>query len=486
MSVISNARVLALAAVLFAAVCLSSPGRASEDVQLPDTPAARRMAEIVDLINRGDRAAVEEYVSEEYSQQFRDAFPMTQHTGIFRQIHGMGPELVPAGVIESSEDLLKVLLKSEAGGLWLEMHLEVEPDPPHHIVSLGVVPGKAPAGHEETAARRSGPGSLADLDAYLSEAEHEDTFSGVVLVARDGTPVFHEAYGLASKGHGAPNRLDTKFNLGSINKLFTSVAAARLMQEGRLGLDEPIGKYLDGFSEEAAAKVTIKHLIQMTSGWGDYWGNETYLATRFDLRVVSDYMEFIKDMPIEFEPGSESIHSNTGYEVLGAVIEAVTGQDYYDHIRENVYAPAGMTGSDSYERDAVIENMATGYTNMHPYDDAGEGYVWTNTLMLSPRGTPAGGGYATAEDMLRFVKALGNHHLLNAEYTGLLFNHFEGSAEGDEPRRRMAYAGGAPGVSAYLGVDLKRGETVIVLSNYDSPIAIEIGRAIGDMLAGKE
>jgi len=493
MSIISNSRILVLAAALLAAACLQSTGLATEGVQLPDTPAGRRMAEIVDLINNGDKAAAEEYVTEEYSQQFRDAFPMTQHTGIFRQIHGMGPGLVPADVIESSENLLKVLLKSEAGGLWLEMHVEVEPDPPHRIASLGVQPGRAPAGHEETAAsepdlggREPGLGSLADLDAYLGEAERENTFSGVVLVARGGSPVFHKAYGLASKGHGVPNSPDTKFNLGSINKLFTSVAAAQLMQEGRLGLDDPIGKYLDGFPEEAATKVTIRHLLQMTSGWGDYWGDETYLAKRFDLRVVSDYMEFIRDMPLQFEPGSESIHSNTGYEVLGAVIEAVTGQDYYDYVRENIYAPAGMTNSDSYERDSVVENLATGYTNMHPYDDIGEGYIWTNTLMLSPRGTPAGGGYSTATDMLRFAQALKNKDLLDAEYTGLLLNRFEDFDDGDEPGGRMAYAGGAPGVSAYLRVDLERGEAVIVLSNYDSPVAIEIGRKIGDMLAAEE
>ncbi len=486
MNTISSLRLSALAAALLAAACLCSTGRASEEVQLPITPAGTRLTEVVDLINSGDRAAAQEYVSEQYSPQFRDAFPMTQHTGIFRQIHGMGPDLVPAEVIESSRYALRALLKSEAGGLWLEMQIEVEPDPPHRIAGLGVVPGKPPAGQLSTASRQAGISDLSDLDAYLSEAERNNTFSGVVLVARDGAPIFQRAYGFASKAYGVPNNLDTKFNLGSINKLFTSVAAAQLMQQGRLGLDDPIGKYLDGFAEEAASGVTIRHLLQMTSGWGDYWNNETYLATRFDLRALSDYMEFLKDMPLEFEPGSESIHSNTGYEVLGAVIEAVAGRDYYDYVREEVYAPAGMTDSDSYERDDVVENLATGYTNMHPYDDIGEGYMRTNTLMLSPRGTPAGGGYSTAGDMLKFASALENHDLLDAKYTGLLLNRFEGFREEGETGGRLAYAGGAPGVSAYLGLDIDAGTTVIVLSNYDSPAAIEIGRAIGDMLAGKE
>jgi CubicO group peptidase (beta-lactamase class C family) len=224
----------------------------------------------------------------------------------------------------------------------------------------------------------------------------------------------------------------------------------------------------------------------MSSGWGDYWNNETYLSTRFDLRRVSDYMVFLKDMPLEFEPGSESIHSNTGYEVLGAVIEAVTGQDYYDYIRDSIYAQAGMANSDSYARDSVVENMATGYTNIHPYDETGQGYRWANTLMLSPTGTPAGGGYSTAGDMLRFANALKKYDLLNARYTGLLLNRFEGFADSDEPAGRIAYAGGAPGVSAYLSMDLEKDETVIVLSNYDSPIAIEIGRTIGEMLDSLE
>ena len=479
-------RSLAPAAALLVAICLPPPALASETVELPDTPAARRMTEVVDLINSGDREAVEAYVSGEYSREFLEAFPMTQHTGIFRQIHSMGPDLVPAEVIESDGSALEVLLWSESADLWLNMHIAVEPDPPHRVASLGVQPGTPRPGHEGTSSTEPEIRSLEELEAFLNEAERQNAFSGVVLVARDGTPVFHEAYGLACKVHGVPNRRDTKFNLGSINKMFTSVAAARLMQEGLLGLDDPIGKYLDGFPEAAASRVTIRHLLQMSSGWGDYWDNETYLATRFDLRAVSDYIAFIKDMPLEFEPGSESIHSNTGYEVLGAVIEAVTGKDYYDYVRETVYEPAGMTETDSYERDAVVSNLATGYTNLHPYDDSGDGYMMTNAIMLSPRGTPAGGGYSTSVDMLRFVRALEGHKLLNPKYTGLLLKRFEGFAEESKPTGRLGYAGGAPGVSAFLGVDFDRGETVIVLSNYDSPIAIETGRKIRNTLAAGE
>jgi CubicO group peptidase (beta-lactamase class C family) len=444
------------------------------------------MEEILDLINQADSETIKKYVAEEYAPEFRDAFPPAQHAGVFRQVRGAFPGLVPVSVIESRDDVLKVLLTSEASGLSLEIQLRVEVDTPHRISSLGIKPAKAPPEKGETRPQHPEVTSLAELDAYLNRAEQENAFSGVVLVAEDETPVFHEAYGLADKNHEVPNGLDTKFNLGSINKIFTSVAAAQLMEQGRLGLDDPIGKYLHDFPEEAARKVTIKHLLQMSSGWGDYWGNETYLATRFDLRVVSDYMAFLRDMPLEFEPGSETIHSNTGFEVLGAVIEKSTGQDYYDYIRENIYVPAGMTNSDSYERDAVVENMATGYTNMHPYDEIGEGYMRTNSLMLSPRGTPAGGGYSTADDMLKFATALKDYGLLSAEYTGLLLNSFEDIEEGSEPRRGIAVAGGAPGVSAFLSMGLESKYTVIVLSNYDTPAAIEVGRMIRGVLSDRQ
>ena len=454
--------------------------------ELPKTPAGQRMEEILELISQADPEAIKTYVSEEYAPGFRDAFPMTQHVGVFSQVGGAFPGLVPVSVTESSDDVVKVLLQSEASGLWLEVRLQVEAGAPHRITSLGIKPTKAPPGKGEARARQPEISSLGELDAYLSAAERENTFSGVVLVAEDTVSIYHKAYGLADKNHGVPNRLDTKFNLGSINKIFTSVAAAQLMEQGRLGLDDPIGTYLLDFPEEAARKVTIKHLLQMSSGWGDYWGNETYLATRFDLRVVSDYMAFLKDIPLEFEPGSETIHSNTGYEVLGAVIEEITGRDYYDYIRENIYVPAGMASSDSYERDAVVENMATGYTNMHPYGETGGGYTRSNTLMLSPRGTPAGGGYSTADDMLKFARALSDYELLGAEYTGLFLNSFEDIEEASEPRRGIAVAGGAPGVSAFFSMGLEDKYTVIVLSNYDTPAAVEVGRMIRGMLSDRQ
>ena len=225
----------------------------------------------------------------------------------------------------------------------------------------------------------------------------------------------------------------------------------------------------------------------MKSGWGDYWGNEYYLAHRDRMRSVSDYMGFIKDMPLDYEPGSNFQHSNTGFEIAGAIIEAISGMDYFDYIKKNICEPSGMIATDSYHRDGPVENLAEGYTNMNRNDQEGKEYKWNNTYMLSPRGTPAGGGYSTAEDFLKFDKSLRNNKLLNAIYTRFLISRFKGSP-GDQidlPEKTYRIVGGAPGMNAFLGIDFQSSYSIIVLSNYDFPAAMKIAEEIIKMLGLK-
>lgn len=221
---------------------------------------------------------------------------------------------------------------------------------------------------------------------------------------------------------------------------------------------------------------------QMRSGWGDFWGNEDYLARFSRLRKVSDYMEFIKDMPLNFEPGTNFQHSNTGFEVAGAVIEAVAGVDYYVYVKKNIYDPAGMADSDSYHKDGPVENLAVGYTDMSRNDPQGTGYRWENTYMIPPRGTPAGGGYTTAEDLLKYDRALRNNKLLGQTYTDYLFSRFEGRLGVPfTPKGMYRAVGGAPGINAYFAIDLVSGYTFIVLSNCDHPAAVTLADAIIEM-----
>ncbi|MCJ7626008.1 MAG: beta-lactamase family protein [Anaerolineaceae bacterium] len=324
----------------------------------------------------------------------------------------------------------------------------------------------------------SDPLSVDGLEHYLDKQSREDRFSGVVLLAHDGKPTFQKAYGFASKRFGIPNQVDTKFNVGSLNKIFTTVSILQLVEKGILSLDDPLGKFRPDFPAEIGDKVTIRHLAQQRAGWGDYWEHESYRSTWARLRSVEDYMVFIKDIPLDFEPGEDQQHCNTCFEVLGALVEAVTGRDYYDYVRANIYEPVGMPDSDSYEMDMVVENLAIGFTNLAPPGgEKSEGYQRENTFMHSVKGTPAGGGYTTAADLLKFDNALRQFRLLNPLHTAMIFNRFkEVEAPSVAAPRRFMLAGGAPGINTFYGGKATR--VVIILSNYDPPVAMKLGAQI--------
>jgi D-alanyl-D-alanine carboxypeptidase len=325
--------------------------------------------------------------------------------------------------------------------------------------------------------------NLEEIHQYLSKRAEENGFSGVVLIAKDGKPIFKNAYGYASKRFAVPNAVDTKFNIGSLSKHITSIAILQLAEKGLLNLDDPIGTYLNVFPDSIAKKVTIKHLLTMSSGWDDYWDNEIYIAHRYEYRTVTDYVNFIKDIPLDFEPGTNMQHSNIGFEVAGAIIEKVSNQNYYDYVRKNIYAPAGMSNSDSYDIDGPVKNLAVGYTNENPNDTVKTGYNWNNIyLRLPARGTPTGGSYSTVEDLFKLVQAHRTYKLLSRDYTNYLLNFFQGNL--GEPPQIMKKGiifmfGGAEGVGAALGLDmmdddLRKGYTIIILSNYDFDVTQEL------------
>jgi CubicO group peptidase (beta-lactamase class C family) len=195
-------------------------------------------------------------------------------------------------------------------------------------------------------------------------------------------------------------------------------------------------------------------------------------------------MEFIKDIPLDFEPGTNFQHSNTGFIVAGAIIEAVSGMDYYEYIRKNIYEPAGMMNTDSYDKDGPVENLAMGYTNMNGSDRDGAGYKWNNMYSLPPRGTPTGGGYSTVEDLLKFDAALRNFKLLSRAHTGYFLNRFENAPRDtfSFPQKPYRFAGAAPGICAFVALDFQTSYSVIVLSNYDFPAGMNIGTEIIEML----
>jgi CubicO group peptidase (beta-lactamase class C family) len=309
---------------------------------------------------------------------------------------------------------------------------------------------------------------LDELDAFIQKQAAVDRFSGCVLIAQGETPIFRKAYGLANKRFKVSNQVDTKFNLGSITKVFTKVAVMQLAEQNKLSLEGYISEYLPNYPSDIAAKVTINHLLNHTSGMGSYF-NEKFESSKEKLRTVDDFMNLFINDPLSFKPGEKTQYSNNGYVVLGKIIESVSGQAYYDYAREHVYQIAGMNDSDHYETDLPVPNLAIGYARMRNQSDGGIEWKWReNSLMIGIKGSPAGGGYSTVDDMLKFSVALRNHELLNQKYTDLVY--LQPSLAGSGRAERLHGFGiscGAPGIGAVFKMYLDTNYVKVILSNHD-------------------
>jgi CubicO group peptidase (beta-lactamase class C family) len=233
-----------------------------------------------------------------------------------------------------------------------------------------------------------------------------------------------------------------------------------------------MGRYLKGFPEEIAGKVSVRQLLRMESGYGDYFTPE-FDRRRKSLKSVSDYLDWFRTFRLEFEPGTQKRYSNVGYVLLGGIVESASGLTYEDYVRKHVFAPAGMKSSTFRDLSVEDPKSAIGYTN---HGVTGErDYVETNHAVMEVRGTPAGGSFCTADDLLRFHRALRANRLLGEKGTTFLLRGYEDGP--DRPAVR-GIAGGAPGVSAVSLEDAGEGLTVIVLSNLDEPLAENVGEQL--------
>jgi CubicO group peptidase (beta-lactamase class C family) len=335
-----------------------------------------------------------------------------------------------------------------------------------------------------------------ELQTYFDSLAAENKLSGVLLVAKDGVTVASKAAGIANKATNAPIDLNTKFNLGSMNKIFTSVAIAQLAQAGKLSFTDTISKHLPDYpNKEVADKVTIHQLLTHTSGLGMYW-NEKFMAQREKLLTVAAHIPLFASDPLLFPPGEKFQYSNSGFMVLGAIIEKVSGQDYYSYVQEHIYKPAGMSNTGFYEPGKETANLAIGYSRMSPDGKALE-EAKDNTNTREVKGGPAGGGYSTAPDLVKFHQALWSYKLLDKTHTDLITT---GKVDAGGPGGRYGYGfaertldgkhivghnGGAPGIAANFDMYPDSGYTAVALMNSDPPTMMPVAKAIRERIPAK-
>ncbi|SDF13881.1 CubicO group peptidase, beta-lactamase class C family [Mucilaginibacter pineti] len=317
------------------------------------------------------------------------------------------------------------------------------------------------------------PGIIRQTTAHLDSLAKNDHFSGVVLMASHGRTLLEKAYGFANLADRLPNKPDTRFNLASMGKMLTAVAIMQLVEAHKVSLDETVGKYLPDFPNRAIKdSVTIRQLLTHTSGMGNFWEALDKAAFQH-YRTLKDYLPLFAASPLRFKPGKSFLYSNDGYMVLGLVIEAVAGTDYFDYVTANVFRPAGMSATGFPALDEVNPNMAAGFTRSTEQPGKWLNNNYTGVI----KGLPAGGCYSTAGDLLRFAGALTRGKLLGAaglhEMTTGKFNYERGKyglgfvEEQVNGHRIIGHSGGNTGIADELMIVTDLDYTVVILTNGD-------------------
>ncbi|MBA4745991.1 MAG: beta-lactamase family protein [Muricauda sp.] len=311
-------------------------------------------------------------------------------------------------------------------------------------------------------------------------------FSGVVLLAKGDSIVYNQAYGHASKEWKAPNSIDTKFNLGSITKIFTAVGIIKLVEQGKLKYENTIADIISDYpNKEVAKSITIHQLLTHTSGIMRDLENATADISHY--KLVNEFNEGYENEPLSFPPG-EFNYSNVGYFLLGRVIEVVANKSYYDFIQEEVFNHLEMSNTGFYEVNKLTNNLASGYTQLDNYEPTPNGELINSMLMLHTKGNPAGGNHGTAKDLFKFSRALHSGNFIKPKSLKTMLpsdssNYGYGIKKYDYGNMESyGHDGLFPGFSSYMQYYPDKDITLIVLANYEFGAGY-ISRILGDILA---
>ena len=323
------------------------------------------------------------------------------------------------------------------------------------------------------------PDKAQRIDEFVRLCHEYRIFDGTVLVSEDGRIIYNKSYGLASREWNVPNELDSKYIIGSISKQFTAMLMLQLAQEDKLNLNGKISEYLPDFPKDKGDLITIHHLLCHSSGIPnnmDHFEN-WYTEMWFREYSTQELIELFYDTELEFSPGTSFAYSNTGYYICAAIIEKVTGKLYEDVLKERILQPLEMKNSGLMDSYNIVPRMTTGYT------------YWNFAYSKPPQANPsssrgAGSIYSTAEDLLKWDRALAEYALVSKNFQDLMFlpqinlrggrDYGYGVVLGEEPITGLnisisfaEHTGNQPGFSCLLFRIPDEDHSIIVLSNID-------------------
>jgi D-alanyl-D-alanine carboxypeptidase len=428
------------------APAMLSPGRATDAMQ-----------SYLAAMDAADSVALRVWLTR-YDPQGDLVLRTNRQLGLARRTGGF----VLESVVRSDEASVEAILRERKSRVQVRMELVLNASGVADGFGLRPLTVHTDAAPPAGAAPRVAPitqrALVSSLRALCDSLARAGAFSGVVSLSRRGAPLFERAYGTADRDTRTANTIETAFNLGSINKIFTSIAIRQLAASGKLSLDSTLARVWPEYpNRDVASRVTIRQLLDHSSG---VTGNIFQLpgVAPGDVRHNRQIVAALAATPLAFAPGSRTQYSNAGYVLLGGVIERVSGEEYYAYVQRHILAPAGMTRTGHLHKDSLPARTARGYTTRGEANPSDA--LVANSSILPGRGSAAGGGYSTVGDLRKFLATLRGGTLAGAPPAGI------------------GIAGGAPGVNAAVDGDLPGGYDIIVLSNLDPPSAERIAERV--------
>ena len=488
---LSATSVLAPVLVLAAAFAATPASAGSITTTMPETPAGEIGQQVIAHIN----ADTPDGIGEWGPTILAPSLDPVMRTAFLKQLEvaardSGGVEFVDART-QGPPGMLVVTIKGRRTGQLAALVLLPDPEQPGQLAMVDLVPVDDPALYQAWPKAGATPPQIADLArTALDDLARTTDFSGCLTISDGTRTLLDECRGLADRTFGIKADSGTKFHIGSMNKMFTAVAIAQLVEAGKLSWDTTLAAAVPEYPDQAAAaRITVWQLLRHTAGLGDVFVPE-FFQNREKFVDPADYLDLIARQPVVFEPGADWSYSNAGYILLGRVIENVSGESYFAYIDRHVFAPAGMTASGYDSQEDITTGLATGY-----FKDGAFATAWkANRMTLPLKGSPAGGGYSTNADLLKFAAALQGGKLVSPATLEKMFTDgvpvgpgtyaagFGERLSGD--RRIRGHAGGAPGMSANLAMVWETGAAVAVTSNQgDAPTAMLLSERIADLLA---
>lgn len=430
----------------------------------------------IEVFNEGSRTEVIAYLHKNMSESQIERYGLDAHAGVFLNQQNTFGQLEVQKYLSTENGNERARITSGNNELKYDLIINREEKAPFKI-NYFTFEDVTPDAQELTTI--TAHELKQELTNFVEKLARNEAFSGAVLVAEGEDVLFQDAVGYANREWRVKNEIETKFSLGSMNKMFTAIAALQLIEQGKLKFEDKLIDFVDKswLPQGEVEAITVRHLLTHTSGFGNFFNDEFNESNKEAYRDLTAYKPIVSSTPLLFSPGSRNRYSNSGMLMLGLVIENVTGKSYYDYVQENIYDKASMMNTGSFELDSSNQNLATGYLKRSHSDD------WVNSIYTRAiKGSPAGGGFSTVSDLHKFALALTKYKLLSKElteeaysektdYNSAFWYGYGFSVSGEPDNRIVGHGGAYLGVDARLDIYLDKGFVIVILANQSNVVA---------------